>query len=108
MSELKVVVKRIGKTQQITEKFKKRELVVDTKDEKYPQVLIFQGIQDMCEKMDELRIEDDITINYNLKGREYNAKDGSIGVFNTLEMLKFHINQTSANTIESDNDDLPF
>lgn len=116
MSELTetVIVKRVGETQQVSEKFKKREVVVETKDENYPQTLLFQGVQDMCEKLDELRAGDDITIRYNLRGREYTDKAGKVSVFNTLQIWKFDINQTASAeqsqvpVNEEDVDDLPF
>jgi len=104
MSELAVTVKRIGETQKITETFKKRDLVIETKDDKYPQILSFQAVKDMCEKLDELRIGDDITIYYNLRGKEYTDKDGKISVFNTLQIWKFDVNQTIATPTE----DLPY
>jgi hypothetical protein len=49
MSELKLEGKliKIFETNQISEKFKKREFVIET-DEQYPQTVKFQLVQDSC------------------------------------------------------------
>lgn len=116
--EIKAVVKFIGETQQVTEKFRKRDLVVTYADNPdYPEVLKFEASGDKCDKLDELRIGDDVTVHFNLKGREWVNKNGETQYFNTLSLWKWDVNQTVAGGAPSaqaiatevdDSQDLPF
>jgi hypothetical protein len=78
-------IKRILDEQVISERFKKREFVIET-EEQYPQVLVFQLVQDKTNLIDPLNIGDKIEVFFNLRGREW-QKDPSaeIRVFNTLD-----------------------
>lgn len=59
--------------QSINATFKKREFVVET-DEKYPQLIKFELVQERCSLIDEFDIGDKLKIEFNLKGREWNEK----------------------------------
>ena len=87
MSNLSVEgkVKRIHDEQVISDRFKKREFVIET-EEQYPQVLMFQLVQDKTNLIDQFSIGDKVEIFFNLRGREW-QKDPSaeIRVFNTLD-----------------------
>ncbi len=48
-------IKVIGETQVISEKFKKRELVITTED-KYPQHITLQLVQDKCNILDRFKV----------------------------------------------------
>tara|TARA_B100001093_G_scaffold100772_1_gene92895 strand:+ start:1087 stop:1455 length:369 start_codon:yes stop_codon:yes gene_type:complete len=78
-------VKRILDEQVISERFKKREFVIET-EEQYPQVLVFQLVQDKTNLIDQINLGDKIEVFFNLRGREW-QKDASseIRVFNTLD-----------------------
>ena len=78
-------VKRILDEQVISERFKKREFVIET-EEQYPQVLVFQLVQDKTNLIDQINLGDRIEVFFNLRGREW-QKDASseIRVFNTLD-----------------------
>lgn len=115
--ELKGTVIAIGETQQVTEKFKKRDLVVEyAENEKYPEHIKFEASQATCDKLDELRLGDNITVHFNLRGRAWKDKNGKDQYFNTLNIWKFDINQTTAAPVSASNtvidtlqeDDLPF
>ena len=94
--EIQVRVKSVGDTQQVSEKFKKRELIaIDESNPTYPQVLQFQATQDKVSLLDELRAGDLITVHFNLNGKEF-TKDGRTMVFNSLNIWKFDVNQTTA------------
>jgi len=84
-------VKRIGQTQIVSDKFKKRDLVIET-DEKYPQTIILQATQDKVNLLDFLRPGTSVDIDFNLRGREWTAPDGKVNVFNTLEIWRFNGN----------------
>ncbi|MAZ30737.1 MAG: hypothetical protein CMP57_01435 [Flavobacteriales bacterium] len=78
-------IKRIQDEQVISERFKKREFIIET-EEQYPQVLVFQLAQDKTNLIDPLNVGDKIEVFFNLRGREW-QKDPSaeIRVFNTLD-----------------------
>jgi hypothetical protein len=119
-------------TQKVSERFTKREFVVTTEaNTPYPQHVSFQITQDKCSILDQYNVGDELRIQFNLRGREWNGPQG-IKYFNTLEawrVEKFQPGNSSSNTNQSstpsrngapvatnpvfannldDNDDLPF
>lgn len=73
MSILNGRVIRVGETVNVSDKFKKRELVIET-DEKYPQSVPLEFVQDKTEMLDGINEGDTVTVSYNLRGREWNGK----------------------------------
>lgn len=73
MSILTGKVIRVGETVNVSDKFKKRELVIET-DEKYPQSVPLEFVQDKIEMLDGINEGDTVTVSYNLRGREWNGK----------------------------------
>jgi len=115
--EIRGKVIAIGKTQQVTDKFKKRDLIVEyAENPTYPEQVKFEANQAGCDKLDELREGDEITVHFNLRGRAWKDKAGVNQYFNTLNVWKFDLHQTSAGSMkeaqDNDNgdnpDDLPF
>ncbi len=120
-------------TQRISEKFQKREFVLSTElSTPYPQHVSFQLTQDKCNLLDQYNLGDELKIQFNLRGREWNGPQG-IKYFNTLEAWRIekasagatassgapNVNQTASKTETNnsspvftsnvgDNDDLPF
>ena len=114
-------------TNVVSGKFKKREFVLTTEvDTTYPQHLQMQLTQDKCDILDSLNVGDMITVNFNLRGREWNGPQG-IKYFNTLDALKIDLvpgsmraqpiatetpaqptAQENTTTAFDNNDDLPF
>ena len=83
-------------TQRISEKFQKREFVLSTElSTPYPQHVSFQLTQDKCNLLDQYNLGDEIKIQFNLRGREWNGPQG-IKYFNTLEAWR--IEKVSAST----------
>jgi hypothetical protein len=64
---------KVGETEQIKDTFKKRELVIET-DEKYPQSVPVEFVQDKTELLDGLNEGDSVAVSYNLRGREWNGR----------------------------------
>ena len=75
----------VAPEKQMSDKFKKRELVIKTGDEKYPQFISLELINDNCSKADGLIQGQDITVEINLRGRAWTAPDGTVKYFNTIE-----------------------
>ncbi len=112
-------------TQKVSEKFQKRDFVLSTDlSTPYPQHVSFQVTQDKCSMLDTFNEGDEIKVQFNLRGREWNGPQG-IKFFNTLEAWRIEKvaagssnaapAQTQQNTAApvfnsstADNDDLPF
>jgi single-strand DNA-binding protein len=80
-------IKSIGDTIQVSEKFKKREFVIET-EENYPQFILFELNQDRCDIIDAYQIGQKVTVEYNLKGRQWTNNQGEVKTFNTLQVWK--------------------
>ena len=117
--EITARVHEILPTQVVSEKFQKRELVVEYADNpQYPEFIKLESHGDKCEKLDELKVGDNITVHFNLRGKPWTDKSGKTAYFNSLVVWKFDINQTVAgapvkNNVaseaqEEDDSDLPF
>jgi len=97
-----------GETQQISQKFAKREFVIETED-KYPQKVILQLTQDKCGLLDAYEVGDAVDVDFNLRGREWTPPKGEVKYFNTLEAWRFNREQPEEASYESnDSDDIPF
>jgi single-strand DNA-binding protein len=72
--ELTGKVHIISDTQSFPSGFQKREFVITTSDDKYPQTIKMEVVKDDCEKLDGFRPGDDITAHFNIRGNEYNGK----------------------------------
>ena len=101
-------IKVINATQQITEKFKKRSFVITT-EEKYPQDIELETVQENVTILDGLKVGDRVEVSYNIKGREYTKKDGTTAYFNSIQAWRIDIQVAPEQTTEaSDIEDLPF
>lgn len=67
-------IKVIYDTQSFASGFSKREFVVTTAADKYPQDLKFEVVKDKCQLLDGFNIGQDITVNFDIRGNEYNGK----------------------------------
>jgi hypothetical protein len=84
MFKLTGTVKVINPTQVISEKFSKREFVIETQDQ-YPQLVMFQATQDKCSLLDNVQLSSQVEVSFNLRGREWTSPAGEVKYFNTLE-----------------------
>ncbi len=74
-----------NQTQQVSDKFAKREFVLKTEaSSQYPQFVTMQLTQDKCEVLDKYQVGQELKVSFNLRGREWNGPDG-VRYFNTLE-----------------------
>jgi hypothetical protein len=85
--EVKGKVKKVGSEEVISDKFKKRVLWIETGD-KYPQTVEFQAANDKCDLLNGIEEGAEITVHFNLRGREWQNKEGETKVFNTLDLWK--------------------
>jgi hypothetical protein len=80
-------IKVVKPTEQVSDKFAKREFVVTTNEDKYPQDILIQCVQANCSLLDDIQINQLVEVEINLKGRGF-EKDGVTRYFNQLEAWK--------------------
>ena len=88
--QVKGKIVAIMPTQVVSEKFSKREFVVETPDQ-YPQQILFQLTQDKCSLLDSLKVGQEIDVHLNLRGRSWQNPQGETKYFNTLEAWKIDV-----------------
>jgi hypothetical protein len=71
--EIEGSIKEIFQTQSFDSGFTKREFVVTTK-EQYPQDIKLELIKDRCDLVDAYKKGDQVKVQFNLRGNEYNGK----------------------------------
>jgi hypothetical protein len=81
-----------NETVQITEKFAKREFVLETTAEMYPQKVLLQLTQDNVNILDAFNVGDQLEVFINIRGREWaKPETGEIKYFNSLEVWRINI-----------------
>jgi hypothetical protein len=71
--ELKGKIKVINPTETFGSGFTKREFVITTA-EQYPQDVKFEVVKDKCSKLDSYRVGQEVAVQFNVRGNEYNGK----------------------------------
>ena len=117
MSEFKGEVVFITPTTSVSDKFKKREVTLKS-DGEYPQYVTFQLTQDKCDLANNLNPGDVVNVKYNLRGRKWEAQDGTIKYFNTIEAWTMSLSSFQDKgaveylkkkmDLDESSDDLPF
>ena len=94
--EIKGTIKKISETVQISERFRKREFVVEyASNPDYPQPLQFEMVQDRCELLDSFQEGQLVEISFDLRGREWTNPQGEVKYFNSLQAWKLVGEQSS-------------
>ena len=60
--------------QKISDKFKKREFVLETSENNFTEQIKFELVQDRTDLIDPYQIGEDVKVSFNLKGRKWNDK----------------------------------
>lgn len=124
--EIRGKVHEVGTTEQVTESFKKRDMIVAyAENPQFVEYIRFEATQDRTSIFDKLAIGQEVEVSFNLRGRPWTNKDGVTTYFNSLVAWRVTKlgNTTSAPpssgyadmppapvdiTSGSDDDDLPF
>ncbi|KAA9345931.1 DUF3127 domain-containing protein [Adhaeribacter soli] len=69
--------------QQVSEKFRKREFVLEIPDGAYTQFIKFQLTQDKCNLLDQFNVGDEVKVAFNLSGKPF-TKNGTTMYFTNL------------------------
>lgn len=67
-------IKVIEATMTFDSGFKKREVVVSSNDDKFPQDVKFEFTKDSVDKLNDFKVGDTVKITFSIRGNEYNGK----------------------------------
>ena len=103
MSQYQVegAIKLINDTQTFPSGFSKREFVVTTDHDKYPQDIKFECVKERCAAMDGLSEGQKIIVHFDIRGNEHNGR-----YYNNLLCWKFEAGEKSATRNEPSKEDL--
>ena len=89
MSQIQGKIKVKGETLEYgSNGFLKREVVITTSDEKYPQHILIEFVQDKTSLVDAYNVGDEIKVSINIQGREWVSPKGETKYFNSLQGWK--------------------
>lgn len=90
-------VHEIGQVQQVTDTFKKRDLVVQyAENPQFVEYIKFEATQDRVNLFDNLNLGDEVTVSFNLRGRPWTNKEGVTTYFNSL--VAWRVNKVNTDT----------
>lgn len=81
----KLIVKE--DTQRVSDRFQKRDFVIEVENERNPQwndFIKIQLVQDRCDLLENITLNENIKVYFNLKGRKW-ENQGQISYFTNLE-----------------------
>jgi hypothetical protein len=80
-------------TNQVSEKFRKREFVLETTENpQYPEFICFELVQDKVDMIDPYQLGQQLTVKFDLRGRKWTSqKDGTVRYFNTLNAWRIDV-----------------
>jgi hypothetical protein len=95
-------------TQQVSDRFQKREFVLEIKSSsatgyEFVDFIKFQSTQDKCALLDQVDIDDTVKVSFNLRGRKW-EKDGQISYFTNLEAWRI---EKQSNEADNSINDIP-
>lgn len=87
--EVKGKVIEVGQVQQVSDKFRKREFVLEVAEQgaggrEFVDFIKFQCVQDRCELVSDDLINTFVKVSFNLKGNKW-ERDGKINYFTNLD-----------------------
>ncbi len=97
--EIKAQLLEVFETNQVSERFRKREFVVEyAPNPEYPEFLKFELAQDRCELLDGFQAGQEVTVEFDLKGRKWTDPQGQVKYFNSLRAWR--ITATDSRKVE--------
>ena len=100
--QLEARIQRIMDEQVISDRFRKREFVVQTKDQ-YPQTLLFEFTQDKTGVLNNFKEGQEVTIEFNIRGREWTPpQGGDTRYYTTLQAWRMNVAEAAAGPGPSD------
>lgn len=74
----------IGEIVPVSDKFQKRDFVIETND-KYPQKILCQFTQEKVDLLNYYKVGTEVEVNVNIRGREWTNAQGETKYFVTIE-----------------------
>tara|TARA_R100000426_G_C4787796_1_gene97316 strand:- start:66 stop:401 length:336 start_codon:yes stop_codon:yes gene_type:complete len=110
--KIKGNIVKIGNVQDISQSFRKRELVIKTA-EQYPQFIMVEFVQDKAGLLDANFCKQGafVEVSINLKGREWKNPQGDLRYFNSIQGWRIQeaVEEVAVEAQSPDrDDDLPF
>ena len=94
--DLQGKILEIFETVQINDSFKKREFIVEYADNpNYPELIKFELTQDRCDLLNDFKVNEEVEVWFNIKGRKWTDPQGEDKYFNSLQAWKIQPNQSS-------------
>ena len=89
--QIKGKIHEILPTNQVSDSLKKRDLILEyAENPQYPEYLKFEATNDKCAVLDNFRQGQDVTVDFNLKGRPWTDKSGKKTYFNSMQIWKIN------------------
>jgi|688.fasta_scaffold00554_23 hypothetical protein len=102
--KMKGVLKVINPAVQVSEKFIKREFVLNEPHDQYPQDILFQLTQKNVDVLDKFGEGQEVEVSFRIRGREYNGK-----YFNNIEAWRVEAIGEAPKPVEvKEEEPLPF
>jgi len=102
--KMKGVLKVINPAVQVSEKFTKREFVLNEPHDQYPQDILFQLTQKNVDVLDKFVEGQEVEVSFRIRGREYNGK-----YFNNIEAWRIEaIGEITPPKATKEDEPLPF
>lgn len=101
----------IYETQKVSDRFQKREFVIEIKSTgntgyEFVDFIKFQSTQDKCALLDKFNAGDTVTVSFNLRGRKW-ERDGQVSYFTNLEAWRVDSAQPASPEQPSPSDSFP-
>ena len=78
-------------TVQVSERFRKREFVLEYSDNpEYPEFIKFELAQERCELLDPFQSGQQVRVEFDLKGRRWTDPQGQVKYFNSLRAWRLN------------------
>jgi hypothetical protein len=78
-------------TVQVSEKFRKREFVIEYADNpQYPEYIKFEIVQDKCTILDNFAVGQEVQVYFDLRGRKWTDRQGQTKYFNSLQAWRLN------------------
>jgi len=95
-------------TIQVSDRFKKREFVIESNASnggmEFKDFIKFQLTQDRCNLVDNMNVNDEIKVSFNIRGNKW-EKDGKINYFTNLDAWR--IDKVQQQNQNSNHDEIP-
>jgi hypothetical protein len=95
--EITGTLHKLFETQSVTDRFNKREFVLEVPG-RHPQLVLFQLTGKRCADLEGFAPGDKVRVEFSLRGREWTSRQGEVKYFNSLEVAKLERTEATPDT----------